>query len=411
MSRAKIKADSELTRFAIRYATERDRADQRMLISHCRRFEALIGAVPLKDLNDGHMIEYRRLADRKGLSPNTTEKLLIDVRTIIRAATGKNLMPGRECRRSFKPTKLMTAAMEYIADGGLTTKTLTHNCRQFWTKTNNLFGDIAPADVQAEHFVAFRKAALAANLSRVTIEKVITDVATVCRSVTGKLPESGKRLRRSRPRPKPAPLESIEAVFNIAPEFMQQWLVLTTWTGARLADSMKLQALVQSNEFENAEFITFQASKTGKQHIWPIPEWLRPWLRKIDHTFRPVNDHQVRTHRERLNEYCTQAAVPVFKPKQVRQRAISQWTRANGAAGAIVHGKSLGVMDSYVVQDELLRETMPRVIMPDCFKLRAGITPATVAADDPYQMFQSLDEKTRGVLLQMMRGLLGQSKQ
>ncbi len=44
--------------------------------------------------------------------------------------------------------------------------------------------------------------------------------------------------------------------------------------------------------------------------------------------------------------------------------------------------------------------------MPDCFKLRAGITPATLAADDPYQMFQTLDEKTRGILLQTMRALL-----
>jgi integrase len=406
MPRIRIKPDSELTRFAIRYAVERGRADQRMLISHCRRFEALIGVVPIKQLNDAHMYEYRIRAARKGLSPNTTEKLLIDVRTIVRAATGNNLMPGRECRRSFKPTKLMIAATKYTLDGGLATKALTNNCRQFFSKTGDLFGDIDPADVQAEHFVAFRRAGLAANLSRVTIEKVLTDVATVCRSVTGKLPDSGKRLRRSRPQPKPAPMESIEAVFNAAPEFMQQWLVITTWTGARITDSMKLQNLIQDEPFENAEFITFQASKTGKHHVWPIPDWLRPWLRKIDHKFRPVNACQVRTHRNRLTECCATAGVPIFKPKQLRQRAISQWTRANGAAGAIVHGKSLGVMDSYVDQAELLKETMPRVIMPDCFKLRAGITPATLAADDPYQMFQTLDEKTRGILLQTMRALL-----
>ncbi len=320
-------------------------------------------------------------------------------------------MPGRECRRSFKPSQLMIAAAAYVDDGGLSAKTITHNCRQFFARTGDNFGDIAPEDIQTEHFVAFRKAALAANLARYTIEKVITDVATVCRSVTRKMPDVGKRLRRTRPQPKPAPLDSIEAVFNVAPEFMQQWLVLTTWTGARLTDAMKLQALVQSGQFEKTEFITFQASKTGKQHLWPIPDWLRPWLRKIDHTFKPVNSFQVRTHRNRLTEYCAAAGVPIFTPKQIRQRAITQWTRANGAAGAIVHGKSLGVMDSYVDQNELLLEAMPRVIMPDVFKLRAGITPATVAADDPYQVFQSLDPRTRDIMLQTMRAMLGQGKQ
>ncbi len=405
----KLPPDSELTIYAAKYVIERGRKDARMILSHCRRFEALMGKVPLAKLTDEHMTEYRKRADSLDYSPKTTEKLLIDVRTIVNAATGVLLMPGRHCRRSFQPTKLMIAATKYCEDGGLKSKALIFNCRRFSNVMGEQIGDIEPADITTEHLVMCRKAELERGLSRVTVEKTITDVMTVCRSITGKLPDPGRRLKRSRPMPKPAPIESIEQVFKIAPEWLQQWLVVTTWTGARLTDSIRLQRMIQKACFDTGDFISFQASKTGRNHIWPIPDWLRPWLKPFDLPYKTHGEIWiVRCYRNTLAERCETAGVPVFTPKQIRQRAISQWTRANGAAGAIVHGCGLRVMDSYVDQPELLRETMPKVIMPAVFKERSGLTEEPVnGGNDAFQMFNELDDPTRAVLVQTMRAMLG----
>lgn len=367
-----------------------------------------MGKVPLSMLTDEHMTEYRKRAEKIGYSPKTTEKLLIDVRTIVKAATGVMLMPGRKCRLSFDASKLMIAGAKYLLEGGLKSKQLTSNCRAFFNETKSILGDIDPAEVTTDHFVLYRKLAMERGLSKVTIEKRITDVMTVCRYVSGTLPNSGRRLKRQRPTPTPSPLESIEKIFLNVDEWFQQWLVLTTWTGVRLTDSILMQIQLRKTDISSEEFISFQATKTGKHHIWPIPDWLRPWLKPTGKLpYRCSTEWETKILRERLAVGCEKAGVPVFTPKNIRQRAVSQWTRANGAAGAIIHGKSLGVMDSYVDQSQLLLETMPRVVMPDAFKLKAGLTTAqTSVPDDPFEMFSQMDANSRSILTRMMRAMM-----
>ena len=127
----------------------------------------------------------------------------------------------------------------------------------------------------------------------------------------------------------------------------------------------------------------------------------------VELQFRSATAWAARMQRNRLAEYCLSVGVAKITPKQLRQRCVTQWTRANGAAGAIIHGKSLGVLDSYADQQELLLEAMPKVVMPAAFKLRAGIVEKPASeSDDPFKLFQQLDEKTRAVLRQTMRAML-----
>lgn len=397
MPRKKIQPDTELTAFARRYAVQKER-DERMLLSHCRRFEAIIGAKPIAEYNNGHMAEYRRLATRRGLSPKTTEKLLIDVRTIIKAATGKMLLPGRNGRWNQPDTLLMKAAQAYQSDNGLRSGTLVKNCRRFYRATEGKFGDIEPAEVGAAHFAEFRKQMLAAEKSKTSIEKIITDVATVVKTVTGKAPDVGRRLRRNRPMPKPVSIDHIEQVFAIAPAWMQQWLALTTWTGARLKDSMALQIKVNAGEFKGSDTMTHQAEKTGKVHSWPIPKWLLKFMKPVELPFHDVSDFASDNVRKHLAELCERAGVSKFTPKNVRQRAVTQWMRANGAAGAILHGSSLGVLAHYIDPTEVLFETMPRVVMPKCFMdPDSEQVPASVT-----DLFSGLDDSQRAMIVQMV---------
>ena len=394
---------SELTGAAKRFEKRTGRTNYNLSI-RCRNFERLVGKRPISEFTVSDLQAYQVAAAKAGLSKITIESTITSVRFIIKKTTGTVFPEWRTTRRNFPPTKLMIAAEKYIEDGGLRSRNLVYNSRLFF----NLFGDIEPADIKTEHLIEYRKAGLNRNLSRVSIEKHITDVMTVCRSVTGVLLNAGRRLRRNRPAPDPAPLDSLERVFHVSPEWFQQWLVVTTWTGVRLMDSMRLQLMIQTAEIHNGEFISYQASKTGKNHIWPIPEWLRAWLTPVELPYLQVTQWGCRMPRVAITEYCLKAGVPRFTPKQLRQRCVTQWTRANGAAGAIIHGKSLGVLDSYIDQPELLMDAMPKVIMPAAFKLRAGIVEkAASESDDPFKLFQQLDDNTRAVLMQTMRAMLG----
>ncbi len=407
--------DSELTAFAAQYVLEH-KIKAKIVCSHCRRFEALVGVRPIAEITGEHVAEYRKRAHKAGLSIHTVEKLLIDVRTVIKAATGVMLWNGRPAKRVIQETKLMKAAETYILDGGLQSRMIVSNCRKFFNLVGDQFGDIDPKDITKEHIVAARRAGLARTpkpLSRYTIETSITDVMTIVRSVTGVLPDAGRRLRRARPAPRPVPLETVSKVFNVGSPWLRQWLVLVSWTGARLANSMRIQKMLQTSCMDSAEFLSFQASKTGRNHLFALPDWFRPWLKPVDLPFGAINEHSARVVRKLLAASCETAGVELFTPKQLRQRAITQWARANGAAGAIIHGKSLGVMDSYVVHSELLQETAPRVVMPDVFKPKCpdgctGIAETTATSNaELITLLAGLDESTKSAMVQMMRRMTG----
>lgn len=414
MPRKKAVPDSELTEAAEAYSKTVQPKNGRMLRSHARRFEALMGKLPIAEITSEHFEQYRAMAKEKGYSETTIEKLVNDTRSVVAWKTGIVPGPGRPPGplRAFAVTPLMKQAERYMAECGITTKQTYHNCRQFSRELLEQFGDLTAEQITKEHFVAFRKYGLERGWSNVTTEKIITDVATVYRYITDEIPNVGRRLRRRRPMPKPVPLEAITSIWEFSPLWLKQWLVLTMWTGARLSDGMRMQKTLHTGTLSDGEFIRFVANKTGRHHLWPVPPWMPQWLKPVDLPFGRINAHSSRVVREVLTIACQKADVPGFTPKQVRQRAISQWARANGAAGALIHGKSLGVMDHYVDHSELLLETMPRVKMPDVFKGDVKESPQAVAIDlmDPIKLFEQLDETTRMAMMRTMLAMLGMVK-
>ncbi|MBL8820583.1 MAG: hypothetical protein JNL58_31460 [Planctomyces sp.] len=415
MPRKKAVPDSELTQAAEDYSKTVQPKNGRMLRSHARRFEVLVGRVPIAEISGEHMERYRQLAIEKGFSATTIEKLVNDVRSVVAWKTGTIPGPGRPPapQRAFPVTPLMQSMKQYMQECGITQGPAYHNARRFSRVLQEKFGDLQIQQLTKEHFVEFRKLCLEKGLSHTTIEKTITDIGTCYRYLCDAPPNVGRRLRRRRPRPNPVPMETLERIWPYCPQWLRQWLALTVWTGARLSDGMRMQKSLHDGGLSDGEFIRFEASKTGRVHLWPIPSWLKQWLKPVELPFGRINQHSARVHRAVLTAVCDKAGVPIFTPKQLRQRAISQWARADGAAGALIHGKTLGVLDHYVCHEDILNAAMPRVVMPDVFKgdVKESSQAISVADLDPAKLFSQLDENTKRVMVQTMLAMLGVGKQ
>lgn len=88
---------------------------------------------------------------------------------------------------------LIDAAAAYCQRHGLKTRILVVNCRRFC----RYFPTVPAEEIDSALLQKFRESALRDALSTVTIEKTVTDVCTVSKSITGKTVEPGKRLRIS----------------------------------------------------------------------------------------------------------------------------------------------------------------------------------------------------------------------
>lgn len=399
---------SELIEAAEKYVVVKDNAS-RNVVTNCGRWQRLMGVTPVVDISEEHFTHFRKIATTHGLSEDTIRKTLISVKSVCKFVTGVDFHELQVQRQRAAEPALVKLAESYVTDGGLVRQQLVSNAKRFCRN----MGDIDASEIRTEHLVDFRKAMVASGLSYTTIEKTITDVMTLVRHATNMLPWSGKRLRRRRPTPKPVPMETIERVFEIAPLWLRQWLVLTFWTAGRLSDSMRLQLAIAAGTAELHESLTFQASKTGRDHTYPIPEWLRGWLKPCDVPFQAVNAHSCRVVRHHLTLCAMHSGCGSFLPKQLRQRGIVQWMRANGAAGAIVHGKSLGVCDHYVPAIEILEEAAPKVVVPAVFKTSdlLGVKPISDERPsfDVLGMFSRLDDQQQALVLQTMQMLLGKA--
>lgn len=148
--------------------------------------------------------------------------------------------------------------------------------------------------------------------------------------------------------------------------WLRQWLVLTCWTGLRLQDSIGLQITISQADLRSGA-LRWKAGKTGHSHSWPLPTWMASHLQQIELPYNQPTAHYCRLLRDHLTYACQAARVPVFCPQQIRQRSITEWTRADGVAGQIVHGCGLGVMKHYVDLLSVLESAAPRVRLPACF--------------------------------------------
>jgi hypothetical protein len=276
---------------------------------------------------------------------------------------------------------LSELAARYNERNGLTARTLRLNCIR-WER-------VIGKDPSPETRQEFRTLCIAAGLSPVTIEKTITDVLTVW-NAQGNTLGAGKRLKRQRPQPQPVPVDSIDAIWPHAAHWLRRWLVLTYWTAARCEDSVRLYRLSTSN----ADCLRLKADKTGVNHVWPIPGWLREWLvLPGEHPLTGVSLHFTNKVRHGISDLCELAGVDRFTPQQLRQRSINEWTKANATAGQIVHGCGLGVMSHYIDPLTILESAAPRVRLPSCFGASAPTGEESLLGN-----FRRLDPAGQGLL-------------
>lgn len=260
--------------------------------------------------------------------------------------------------------KLSEIAAKYVADNGLRAKTIVSNCLRFERTT----GISDPEKISTELLAGFRQAMLAMAYSNVTTEKTITDVTTIVKHSLGKIPNMGKRLRQNKPAPKPAGCADINAVWACSSSRLRRWMAIAYWTGLRVSDS----AEVYSTARKPVEVLRHTASKTGLHHCWPVPSWLKEWLKPVETWNFASIAWFGEMIRDELAATCKEAGVKHYTPKNIRQASITAWTNANATAGAIVHGSGLGVMAHYLDPLSVLEAAAPRVRLPECFVRRAG---------------------------------------
>jgi len=283
--------------------------------------------------------------------------------------------------------RLAEHAERYVKENCLRARAIVSNCIRFEKFT----GITDPAQVSTPVIVGFRQAASAVAMSPNTIEKTVTDVMTIVRFVCGQIPEVGKRLKQKKPNPRPAEFDKIEAVFAAAEsERLRRWLALTFWTGLRLSDSVTLYATLKGP----CDVLRYEASKTGLQHAWPVPKWLKLWMTPVE----PLTGYSTawfgRLIRDELAETCERAGVKKFGPKHVRQASINAWTAANATAGAIVHGMGLGVMVHYLAPLNVLTTAFHRVAVPSCF----GSSESSSTEESLLCHFRRLDPSAQGLI-------------
>jgi len=282
---------------------------------------------------------------------------------------------------------LSESATEYVQRHGLRSLMIASNCRRF----ERVCGTLMANAITTEHLTEFR-AKTRDCLSAVTIEKTCTDVITIVKHCTGRPLEPGKRLRQPRPVPEPVDLDTIAAVFQHGIDWLQQWLVVSYWTGLRLSDAIALQATFPAV----GSSLRWIASKTGHAHSYPLPDWLRPHLRKLQLPYTASENYSCRVLRSHLAAACLASGVTYFHPHTIRQRSITEWSRVNGTAGSIIHGCGLGVLQHYVDPLSVLESASPRMRVPQVImgEYRQADNEASLVTN-----FRKLDPSAQGLIV------------
>ncbi|MCA9036421.1 MAG: hypothetical protein KDA91_14900 [Planctomycetaceae bacterium] len=288
--------------------------------------------------------------------------------------------------------KLTEAACHYNDANHLSSRTLIHNCCRFAAHC----GDLELSQYQADHLAEFRRKTVQ-HMSPWTIEKTITDVITVL-SANGIQLSPGRRLRRNLADRNPVPIAAIDQVWPHCDPWLQQWIVLSYWTATRLADSIRLQLKLNG---ETTLHLT--ANKTGHCHRWPVPMWLGPWLQPMALPFWKSNDNAQDIVRTAITAACNAAGCERWQPKELRQRALTAWSQADGQAGRIVHGCGLGVLAHYLDPAEVLAAHAHKVRLPSCFG-------ATEHQPDISLDFLRLDSDAQAIVRQTLLRLASTSR-
>lgn len=226
-------------------------------------------------------------------------------------------------------------------------------------------GDIPAHQVTTEHLDELRQRLLATRLSVRTIESTVADLITVITSVTGTMPPKGRKLLAQHIRPRPASIESIDAIWPHCSPSLRSYIAFSYWSALRQSDAMEWLRARRKSDIPR--LIEHRASKTGKLHEIPMPSWLPPIIASGPYRFRSVSDYARKSIRAEIKAACIAAGVDSWSPKNLRQASVTAWSQSNAIAGRIIHGCGLGIMSHYIDPIAVLTAAMDRVRVPQSF--------------------------------------------
>lgn len=289
---------------------------------------------------------------------------------------------------------MIEEARQYLANRSIARREPLYSANRF----ARCVGDIPAANVTIEHLNEMRRKLVDAGLSNRTIESTVCDVITVVAFVTGKPPGKGDVLKVEAPDPQPVGVEEIDATFHHCEPEIRAYIAFGYWSALRMSDAIRWLHAVKPT----TETISIVASKTGKRHRFPYPQWLRSIVTACVFPWR-VTDFAKRTIRHKLAMACHKAGVAVWCPKELRQRGITEWSRANAMAGSLVHGTGMaGVLRHYIEPLSVLESAASRVRLPKCF----GAVDQT-GEESLLCNFRRLDSAAQGLLVMTAERLVG----
>lgn len=204
---------------------------------------------------------------------------------------------------------------------------------------------------------SFATVARTAGVAEETIRGTLKDLRTLVRAATGTILKVV--IRKTQPAPEPTPLDHLSAIIPHLAPWSLQWLALSYWTALRLADTVNLQ-----QQISETSVLKWTASKTKWRQSWPVPKWMQKFLTPVSLPYRTCPDWCQVIIRAELDRVTAATGVPKILPKGIRQRSLTEWTRADGAAGAIIHGSGLKILDHYVDPMQILENAMHKVRLP-----------------------------------------------
>lgn len=250
---------------------------------------------------------------------------------------------------------LVELAEKHVSENELRGKTPIYSANRFV----RIVGDIPIAEITQDHICDYRQKCREQKLSPQTIESSIGNIITVLKLSAGRTIETGKPLKSRRPEPRPVEFPAICEVFDKLPAWMQLWIMFSFWTGLRLGDSITCLRKLTGTVIGSV--ISHHASKTGRYQKWPVPKWLKEKLESVPFPTELCLENQKKQVRAELRPHAQ------WGPKNLRQCSITEWSKANATAGAIIHGSGLGILNHYVDPLQIIESASQRLRLPKCF--------------------------------------------
>lgn len=227
----------------------------------------------------------------------------------------------------------------------------------------------------------FRAKALEHGLSPISIENTCVAIRRMA-CFAGDDIDLGRPLRKPRPQPDVPTVDDVSRFYEVVSwatwpswpgcnrvNWWQTLVVFFCWTGIRLGDVERLKW----DNISNGR-LEYTASKTRRTHKIPLPPFIERHLKQLRKTCRRRNGNLfgfTRTREQLGREFRQMSKLSDCRitPQRLRRFAITSWGSANGEAGRIIHGCSLGVLNHYVNPHSVLEKTLPAVqeIMPSVF--------------------------------------------